>query len=151
MDGTIPLDPIENKTFQKVEPLVKEISMEEVRAAIRSHKNWKAPGSDNIPSELIKYGGDDMQNFIYRSCLRVWQEEKMPENWNEAILKPLHKKGDKTECNNYRGISLLNSVHKIFSKVLLNRLIPYAEECLGEYQSEFRKGRSIIVQLSVIT
>ncbi|KAL4104892.1 hypothetical protein QTP88_020168 [Uroleucon formosanum] len=108
LDGTIPLDPIENKTFQKAEPLVKEISMEEVRAAIRSLKNCKAPGSDSIPLELIKYGGDDM------------------------------------------GISLLNSVYKIFSKVLLNRLILYAEECLGEYQSLFRKGRSTIEQLSVI-
>ncbi|KAL4142816.1 hypothetical protein QTP88_005213 [Uroleucon formosanum] len=136
--------------FQKAEPLVKEISMEEVKAAIRSLKNCKAPGSDSIPSELIKYGGDDIYNFIYRICLRVWQEEKIPENWNEAIIIPLHKKGDKTECNNYRGISLLNSVYKIFSKVLLNRLIPYAEECLGEYQSGFRKGRSTIEQLSVI-
>ena len=74
-----------------------------------------------------------MYNFIYRICFRVWQEEKMPENWNEAIIIPIYKKGDKTECNNYRGISLLNSVYKIFYKVLLNRLIPYAEECLGEY------------------
>jgi len=57
----------------------------------------------------------------------------MPENWNEAIIISLHKKGDKTECNYYRGISLLNSVYKIFPKVLLNRLILYAEECLGEY------------------
>jgi len=50
----------------------------------------------------------------------------------------------------YRGISLLNSVYEIFSKVLLNRQIPYVEECLGKYQSEFRKGRSTIEQLSVI-
>lgn len=134
LDGAISPDPIETKTFQKAEPLVKEISKKEVRAAIRSLENWKAPGSDSIPSELIKYGGDDMYNFIYRVCHKVWQEEKMPENWNEAIIIPLHKKGDKTECNNYRGISLLNSVYKIFSKVLLNRLMPYAEECLGKYQ-----------------
>lgn len=67
-------------------------------------------------------------------CYRVWQDAKMPENWNEAIIIPLHKKGDKTECSNYRGISLLNLVYKVFSRVLLNRLIPYAEECLGEYQ-----------------
>ncbi|XP_029348343.1 uncharacterized protein LOC115034932, partial [Acyrthosiphon pisum] len=57
----------------------------------------------------------------------------MPETWNEAIIIPLHKKGDKTECSNYRGISLLNSVYKVFSKILLNRLTPYAEEYLGEY------------------
>jgi hypothetical protein len=76
LDGTIPLDPVENKIFQKAEPLVKEISMEEVRATIRSLENWKAPGSDSIPSELIKYGGDDMYNFIYRICLRVWQEKR---------------------------------------------------------------------------
>jgi len=151
LDGTILLNPIESKTFQKAEPLVEEISKEEVRAAIRSLKNWKAPGSDSIPSELIKYGGEDMHNFIYRVChSRVWQEETMPESWSEAIIIPLHKKGDKTECNNYRGISLLNSVYKIFSKVLLNRLTPYAEECLGEHQSGFRKGRSTIEQLSVI-
>jgi hypothetical protein len=42
------------------------------------------------------------------------------------------------------------ATYKIFSKVLLNRLTPYAEECLGEYQSGFRKGRSTIEQLSVI-
>jgi hypothetical protein len=129
---------------------VKEISKEEVKEAIKNLKNWKAPGSDSIPSELIKYGGEDMYNFIFRICHRVWSEEVMPETWSEAIIIPLHKKGDKTECSNYRGISLLNSVYKVFSKILLNRLTPYAEECLGEYQSGFRKGRSTIEQLSVI-
>lgn len=80
MHGTIPLNPIESKTFQKTEQLVDEISKEEVRAAISSLKNWNASGSDSLPSELIKYGGEDMYNFIYRVCHRVWHEEKMPEN-----------------------------------------------------------------------
>jgi hypothetical protein len=38
----------------------------------------------------------------------------MSETWNETIIIPLHKKGDKTECSNYKGISLLNSVYKVF-------------------------------------
>jgi hypothetical protein len=53
---------------------VKEISKEEVRKAIKNLKNWKAPGSDSIPSELIKYDGNDMYYFIYRIYHRVWLE-----------------------------------------------------------------------------
>lgn len=74
----------------------------------------------------------------------------MPENWKKVVIIPIHKKGDKTECENYRGISLLNSVYKIFSKVLLSRINPYIEENLGEYQCGFKKGRSTIEQIIVI-
>lgn len=98
LNGAIPPKPIENATYQKAESFVKEISKEEVREAIKNLKNLKAPGSDIISSELIKYGGEDMYNLIYRICRRRWLEEKMPENWNEAIIIPLHK-GDKTECS----------------------------------------------------
>jgi len=62
----------------------------------------------------------------------------------------MHKKGDKTDCCNYRGISLLNAAYKVFSNVLLSRLTQYAEECLGEYQYGFRKGKSKVEQLSII-
>lgn len=48
------------------------------------------------------------------------------------------------------GISLLNSSYKVFSKVLLNRIILYAEDCLGDYQYGFRKGRSTREQLFTI-
>lgn len=45
--------------------------------------------------------------------------------WKEAIIVPLHKKGDKLQCDNYRVILLLNSAYKIFVRILLKRLIPY--------------------------
>jgi len=76
--------------------------------------------------------------------------EQLPEEWNKAIIVPLHKKGDKLNCNNYREISLLNTAYKVFSKVLLGRLQPFTDECIGEYQCGFRKGKSTINQLSVI-
>jgi len=53
-------------------------------------------------------------------------------------------------CDNYRGIALLNTTYKVFSKILLGRLEPIAEECIGDYQCGFRKGRSTIDQLSII-
>ena len=55
---------------------------------------------------------------------------------------PIYKKGDKTDCNNYGGISLLPATYKILSNILLSRLIPYAEEVTGDHQCGFRRNRS---------
>ena len=49
----------------------------------------------------------------------------------ESVIVPIYNKGDKTECNNYRGISILPTTYKIFSNILLSRLIPYAEKIMG--------------------
>jgi hypothetical protein len=62
----------------------------------------------------------------------------LPEEWKEAITVPISKKGDKTDCSNYTDISLLSSTYKILSNILLSRLIPYAEEIIGDYQCGFR-------------
>ena len=52
-----------------------------------------------------------------------------------------HKKGDKTDCNNYKGISLLPTTYNILSNILLSRLIPYAKEIIGDHQCGFRRNR----------
>ena len=66
----------------------------------------------------------------------------MPEEWNIALLFPIHKKGSKLRCENYRGISLLNVTYKLFTKILTRRIEPYAEQAIGDYQSGFRRNRS---------
>ena len=66
----------------------------------------------------------------------------MPEEWKESIIVPIYNKGDKTDCNNYRGISLLLTTYKILSNILLSWLIPYAEEVIGDHQCGFRRNRS---------
>jgi len=58
------------------------------------------------------------------------------------LIEEIYKKGDKTDCNNYRGISLLPTTYKILSNILLSRLIPYAEEVIGAHQCVFRRNRS---------
>jgi hypothetical protein len=66
----------------------------------------------------------------------------LPEQWKESIIVPIYKKGDKTDCSNYRGISLLSTTYKIISNILLSRITPYAEEIIGEHQCGFRRNRS---------
>ena len=66
----------------------------------------------------------------------------MPEEWKESIIVPIYKKGDETDCSNYRGISLVPTMYKILSNILLSRLTAYSEETIGAHQCGFRRSRS---------
>jgi len=59
-----------------------------------------------------------------------------------TIICPIHKKSDKTDCQNYRGISLLSVIYKVFAKILAKRLSPYTEHIIGGYQCGLRRDRS---------
>jgi len=74
---------------------------------------------------------------IHKLITSTWKKEKLPEEWKELIIVPIHKKGDKTECNNYRGMSLLPTMYKILSNILLSRLTLYAKEIIGDHQCGF--------------
>ena len=52
----------------------------------------------------------------------VWRSGKTPQEWREAIIIPIYKKGCRTECGNYRGISLLSVVGKIYARIVSDRL-----------------------------
>jgi hypothetical protein len=124
------------------EPLVPEPSALEVELAIGKLKSHKSPGIDQIPAELIKAGGRTIHCAIHKLIIAIWNKEELPEEWKESIIVPIHKKGDKTDCNKYRGISLLPTTYKILSNNLLSMLIPYAEEIMGYHQGGFQRNRS---------
>jgi hypothetical protein len=91
-------------------------------------KKYKSPGSDQIPAELIQAGGEILLSEIHKLINSVWNKEVFLDQWKESSIVPIHKKGDKTDCNNYRGISLLSTSYKILSNILLSRLVPYIDE-----------------------
>jgi hypothetical protein len=74
----------------------------------------------------------------------------LPQQWKESITVPIYKKGDKTEYNNYQGISLLSTAYKILSKILLARLTPYVNEIIDDHQCGFCHNRSIMDQIFYI-
>jgi hypothetical protein len=95
------------------EPLVPGPSRLEIEIAIAKLKKYKSPGSDQIQAELIQARGEMLLSAIHKLINSVWNKEKLPDQWKESIIVPIHKKGDKTDCNNYRGISLLSTSYKI--------------------------------------
>jgi hypothetical protein len=115
------------------ETLVPEPSIVQVEIAIGKLTNYTSPITDNIPPEMIKAGGETLYSEIHRVICPVWITEELPQQWKESIIVPIYKKGDKTDCNNYRGISLLSTAYKILSNILLARLSPYVNEIIGDH------------------
>jgi len=124
------------------EPLVPEPSAFEVELAIEKLKIYKSPGIDQIPAEMIKAGGRTICCEIHKLMISVCNKEELPDEWKESIILSIYKKGDKTDCNNYRGISLLPTTYKVLSNILLSRLTPYGEEVIADHQCGFRHSRS---------
>ena len=69
----------------------------------------------------------------------------MPEEWKELIIVPIYKKGDKTDCSNFRGISLLPTMYRILSNILLSRLTAFAEEIIGDHQYGFQCNSQLLI------
>jgi len=116
--------------IQTAEQLMPELGAFEVELAIENLKSHKSPDIDQIPAELFKEGGRTIFSEIDKLITRIsiWNKEELHEEWKDSIIVPIYKKGDKTDCSNYGGISLLPSTYKILCSVLLSRLTPYAEE-----------------------
>ncbi len=112
-------------------------------ASVDDQFDDKTGGNDGLVGELFKYGGKGMANLLEVLYGVVWTEESIPKQWRQGLIVRLYKKEDP---GNYRGITLLNVVGKVFSKILNNRLVSRleAERALHEGQAGFREKRSCV-------
>ena len=78
-----------------------------------------------------------MFNIAYRS-------ESVPLDWQRGVICPLFKKGDKTSCDNYRGITLLSHAGKLYNRIIERRLRSYVGEVILECQHGFRPNRGTV-------
>ena len=106
-------------------------TLEEVNQAVDGLKSGKSPGPDGVPSELLKYGGQAMREFIHEIISDIWRTHDVPSSWKDAVLVTIYKnKGDKAICSNSRGIALLGTAGKVLARILLKRLIASVSESL---------------------
>jgi hypothetical protein len=123
------------------EPLVPGPSSFEVGIAIASLKKYQSPGNDQIPAELIRAGDETLQSEIHKLINFIWSKEEFTDQWKGSIIVPIYKKGYRTDCCNYREMSLLSTSYKMLSNILLSRLCPYVDEIIGNHQCGYGRYR----------
>jgi hypothetical protein len=81
-----------------------------------------------------------LRSEIRKPIKLTWNREELPHQWKESTVIPIHKKDDKTNRSNYRGILLLSTSYKFLSKILPARLTTYAGEIIGDHQCGFQSN-----------
>ena len=123
------------------------ITEEEVICAIKALKNGKAVGIDEVRNEFIKHSSPLLISIYCKLFNKVLDSGIVPEQWVQGIIIPIYKgKGDTTQCDNYRGITLLSCVSKLFTSILNKRLTTFIDdnEILLANQAGFRKSHSTL-------
>ena len=128
------------------------IDCEEVEKAIKDLKTGKAAGHDLLINELYIYAVEQLTPKLCCLFNAIFKSGCFPKSWTDGIIMPLHKKGDKNKADNYRGITLLSTLGKLFTRVLNNRLTFWSEtySILCDSQAGFRQGYSTVDNIFVL-
>ena len=115
-------------------------------------KNWKDGGPDLLINEFIKYGINSLLHYFHVLFNKIFDTGYFPDSWEDGFIIPLHKKGSIENVENYRGITLLSLVGKLFTCILNTRLNDWAEKyhIYVEAQAGFRKGMSTLDNIFVL-
>ena len=122
----------------------------EVEASIKKLDHSKALGEDNIAGGVLQDGEEAIVNLLtqlFNECLQLCQ---VPKAWQNAVMILLHKKGNTSDIKNYRPISLLPIIYKVFSLILLQWILQTLDFHQPREQAGFRAGFSTIDHLHVI-
>ena len=113
-------------------------SDEELVEALKRLKYYKASGSDKVKNEALKPGGEQLRKNILKLFDWIHSREEMPADWASSLVFNLYKDGDATDPSNYRGISLISCLGKLYLSIWNARLSSHFENRLAEEQGGFR-------------
>ena len=136
----------------EVDELDKNIDLVELNSAIKDLSKNKATGHDQVLNEFIINSPTNIRYLILMLFNSILTLEYFPEKWSIGSIIPIFKSGDKNISNNYRGITLLSCLGKLFTKVMNKRLNSWAEKHvkLNEAQYGFRRGRGTVDCLFIL-
>ena len=115
---------------------------DDVFEILKNSKYKKATGPDGIPPIFLKYAGSEIAPIISGLINKSIEQGFSPSVLKKTSVLPIYKKADKLEKGNYRPISLLPILTKIFEKVLAHQISPFLNDVLSPHLSAFRRGYS---------
>ena len=127
-----------------------DFNIGELKFVIAKMKKNKSPGPDEIPIEFFKWLDDENLNFVLSVINTWWNAGSFPEAKLKAFVASIYKKGDPKKQENYRPISLLCSIYKIYASLLQVRIAHAIDRDIYKTQYGFRKARSTAIPLACI-
>ena len=126
-----------------IEELDGPITMKELEGTIKELRRDKSAGQDKILNEFIINASFRLKMIFLVIFNNILQLEYFPDSWSVGNIVPVFKKGDKGDANNYRGITVLSCIGKLFTRILNNRLSRWVEQenKITNSQYGFRKNR----------
>jgi len=89
----------------------------EVQRGLSRLKNHKAAGLDNMPAEVLKYSGAGGVRLLRHLFNAVYEAECIPSSWRQGVVTHLPKGGDSADCSNYRLLTLMPVIDKLFANL----------------------------------
>jgi hypothetical protein len=132
-----------NKKFQgKLSFCFHEIEREELYKEILNLDITKACQGGDIPTKVVKQNANLFADFLITSLNTCMKYGKFPSSFKLADVIPIFKKGSKTSKKNYRPISILPNLSKVFERPIFKQLSEFFDNIFSKYQCGFRKGYS---------
>ena len=124
------------------EELDQEFSLKEIQDQIRNLKSNKSPGTDQLVNELFILCEDILSPIILQHFNQILRGGVFPQSWCCGLVIPVYKKGNTSDPGNYRPITLMNHMAKLFTSVLNARLMKWSteNETITDSQFGFRSG-----------
>ena len=143
-DGT---PAFKSQTEAEIEEL--EITVEMIRKKLKSVNPTKSPGPDNIHPRILKELADELAiplQIVFQESLH---EGEIPDDWREASISAIFKKGKRSLASNYRPVSLTSTICKIFETIIRDHITEHMnnEDLFSDKQFGFMGGRSTSLQL----
>ena len=131
-------------TKEQKENLDKNISFNEFSNAIHQMNNNKSPGLDGLPIEVYKVFFKLIGKTVYNAILKCIDNAMLTRSMRRGLLVLIPKKDrDISHVKNWHPLTLMNTDHKILSKILANRMKPVLNSLIGTQQSGYMEGRFI--------
>ncbi|KAK3790884.1 hypothetical protein RRG08_011097 [Elysia crispata] len=121
---------------------VPPFTVDEVRKCLKEMSKNKAPGPDDITSDVLLLGEEPVLKYLTSCYNKILKTKEIPPSWDEAKIIILYKKGDPGDVKNYRPISLLSHSYKLFTRLLQKRMENTLDENQPRDQAGFRRGFS---------
>ena len=119
------------------------VSLDEIIKETLNLDASKATQKSDIPTKIIKQNQDIFSEFIFENVNNMIDTDIYPEQLKWADVKPAHKKGSRTDKENFRPVSILPNISKIYERCLFKQLTNYFEDLFSKYLCEFRKSFSV--------